>query len=164
MIDVKANKLESCLTDSMIRDYTIEVHALKNTARMIGAKELSEWFHRMENCGNANDVQTIMEETPELIKEYRSMKEVLRPYGEIQNEEKREASAQELIELLTTIRDSMEQFDLDTADAAMQELEKCRIPDECTQYLDKLRVCLADVMMEEVIHIAEEMIQVLKSL
>lgn len=164
MIDVKANKLESCLADNMIRDYTIEVHALKNTARMIGAKELSEWFHHMENCGNANDVQTIMEETPELIKEYRSMKEVLRPYGEIQNEEKREASAQELIELLTTIRDSMEQFDLDTADAAMQELEKCRIPDECTQYLDKLRVCLADVMMEEVIHIAEEMIQVLKSL
>ena len=65
---------------------------------------------------------------------------------------------------MTTIRDSMEQFDLDTADAAMQELEKCRIPDECTQYLDKLRVCLADVMMEEVIHIAEEMIQVLNSL
>lgn len=164
MIDVKANKLENCLADNMIRDYTIEVHALKNTARMIGAKELSAWFYRMENCGNANDVATIKEETPYLMQAFRSLKEVLRPYGEVQNEEKREVSNQELIELLTTIRDSMEQFDLDTADGAMQELEKTRIPDACTEQFDKLRVSLVDVMMEEVICTAEEMIQILKAL
>ena len=40
LIDAKSTKLEKCLADDMIRDYTIEVHALKNTARMIGASEL----------------------------------------------------------------------------------------------------------------------------
>lgn len=161
MIDVKANKLEKCLADNMIRDYTIEVHALKNTARMIGAKDLSEWFHHMEDCGNAENVETIRKETPELLKEYRSFKEILRPYGDVQNEEKRDVSKTELIELLMVIKDSMEQFDIDTADAAMKELEKCRIPKECNQYLDKLRVCMADVMMEEVISVAGEMIKCL---
>lgn len=163
LIDVKANKIEKCLADDLIRDYTIEVHALKNTARMIGAGKLSEWFHRMEDCGNAGDVETIRQETPELLAEYRGFKEVLRPYGEVQNEEKREVSVEELTELLLKVRDSMNQFDIDGVDEAMRELEKCRMPKGYEQYLDQLRVYVADVMMEEVIHTADEMIQMLRS-
>ena len=32
LIDSKSRKLEDCVADGLIRDYTIEVHALKNTA------------------------------------------------------------------------------------------------------------------------------------
>lgn len=163
VIDAKINKLEKCLADDMLRDYTIEVHALKNTARMIGANQLSEWFYHMEECGNAGDADTIRQETPELLKEYYSFKEVLKPYGEAQNQEKREASSEELIELLTKMKDAMDSFDLDGADEAMQELEKCRIPASCESMMDSLRVGVADVMMEEVMHTAEEMIGVLGS-
>lgn len=163
LIEVKANKLEKCLADEMIRDYTIEVHALKNTARMIGAQSLSDWFHRMEDCGNAQDVETIRKETPALLNEYRRFKEVLRPYGEIQNQEKREASAEELKVLLTRIKESMNEFDIDGVDEAMRELEECRIPEKCETYVETLRACVADVMMDEVINTAEEMIQILAS-
>ena len=48
-IDIKSTKLKRCLEDGLIRDFTIEVHALKNTSRMIGALELSESFLRLEN-------------------------------------------------------------------------------------------------------------------
>lgn len=163
LIDAKIHKLEKCLADDMIRDYTIEVHALKNTARMIGASHLSEWFYRMEQCGNAGDTDTIRRETPELLKEYHSFKEILKPYGEAQNQEKREASSEELIELLTKMKDAMDGFDLDSADEAMQELEKCRIPADCEDMMDSLRVGIADVMMEEVMNTAGEMIAKLKS-
>lgn len=163
VIDAKINKLEKCLADDMIRDYTIEVHALKNTARMIGAGQLSEWFYHMEECGNAGDVDTIRQETPDLLKEYHSFKEILRPYGEAQNQEKREAAAEELTELLEKIKNAMDSFDLDGADEAMQELEKCRIPANCESMMDSLRVGVADVMMEEVMNTAEEMIQALRS-
>ena len=53
LIELKSTKLEKCLADGMIKDYTIEVHALKNTARMIGAMELSDLFYQMEQLGNA---------------------------------------------------------------------------------------------------------------
>ncbi|MDE7257838.1 MAG: response regulator, partial [Lachnospiraceae bacterium] len=99
LIDAKANKIEKCLADNLIRDYTIEVHALKNTARMVGAAHLSEWFHRMEDCGNAGDVETITAETPGLLAELRSYKEILRPYGEAGNQNKKEVPADELIEI-----------------------------------------------------------------
>lgn len=162
LIDAKANKIEKCLADGLIRDYTIEVHALKNTARMVGAAHLSEWFHRMEDCGNAGDVETIMAETPGLLEELRSYKEVLRPYGEAGNQNKKEVPAQELAEILANMRDCMDQFDLDGVDAAMQELEKCRIPDSCGALMETLRVAVVDVMMEEVMNVAEEMIKALQ--
>lgn len=161
LIDAKANKIEKCLADNLIRDYTIEVHALKNTARMVGAAHLSEWFHRMEDCGNAGDVETIMAQTPGLLDELRSYKEILRPYGEAGNQNKKEVPAAELIEILTNMKEAMDQFDLDTVDAAMQELEKCRIPDSCGQQMETLRVAVTDVMMEEVMNVADEMIGLL---
>ena len=162
LIDAKANKIEKCLADGLIRDYTIEVHALKNTARMVGAAHLSEWFHRMEDCGNAGDVETITAQTPGLLAELRSYKDILRPYGEAGNQNKKEVPAQELIEILTNMRDCMDQFDLDGVDAAMQELEKCRIPDNCSEQMETLRVAVTDVMMEEVMQVADEMIGLLR--
>ncbi len=162
LIDAKANKLEKCLADGLIRDYTIEVHALKNTARMAGAAELSEWFHRMEDCGNAGDVETIMAETPDLLAELRSYKEILRPYGEAGNQNRRETTKEELTELLTKMHDAMDGFDLDGVDDAMKELEKLRIPDDCMELMESLRVAVTDVMMEEVMNITDEMIRVLQ--
>lgn len=161
LIDAKANKIRKCLADGMIRDYTIEVHALKNTARMIGALELSEWFHRMEDCGNAGDLETIERETPELLKLYGEFKEILREYGQAQNQEKRDAAVQELVELLRKMHDAVDQFDLDQADAAMQELEQCRLPESCMPLMDQLRVGIADVMMEEVLELTDQMVKIL---
>lgn len=157
LIDTKAQKLEKCLADNMIRDYTIEVHALKNTARMIGAGKLSEWFHRMEDCGNAGDLETIRKETPLLLASYRKLKPVLREYGENQREELREASLGELTDLLLKIHDAVDAFDLDGADAAMKELEKCRLPESCAADMEQLRVAVADVMMEDILRLTEEL-------
>lgn len=161
LIEPKATKLEKCLADDLIRDYTIEVHALKNTARMIGAQHLSDRFHHMENCGNAGNVDSIRRETPDLLREYRNFKEVLKPFGEEQNEERQETTEENLKELLKQIHDAMDQFDLDGADEAMKELEKYKLPKECEELMEQLRVGMADVMMEEVMKTAEEMIALL---
>lgn len=53
MIEPKAKKIETLLADRMFHDYTIEVHALKSTARLIGATELSERCYRLEQLGKA---------------------------------------------------------------------------------------------------------------
>lgn len=158
LIEPKATKLEKCLADGLIRDYTIEVHALKNTARMIGAAHLSDRFHYMEDCGNAENLAAIQNETPDILREYRAFKEILRPYGEEQNSEKEETSLETLKKLLQALHDAMDQFDLDAADEAMGELERYRLPQECEPFMEKLRVGMADVMMEEVMQTAQEML------
>ena len=162
LIDSKANKMERCLADGLIKDYTIEVHAMKNTARMIGAAHLSEWFFKMEKCGKAGDVETITRETPGLIQEFKSFKEILRPYGEDSNRNKKEVPVGELTARLTAMRDAMDRFDLDAVDTAMQQLEQYRIPEKCSELMERLRVAVLDANMKEVIETANDMIKILQ--
>lgn len=162
LIDSKADKIEKCLADGMIRDYTIEVHAMKNTARMIGAAHLSEWFFKMEKCGKAGDVDTMKRETPGLLQEFKSFKEILRPYGEDSNRNKKEVSAGELTARLADVRDAMNKFDLDAVDAAMQQLEQYRIPEKCNELMERLRVAVLDIGTKEVIETADQMIKILQ--
>lgn len=159
LIDMKALKMEKCLADGLLRDYTIEVHALKNTARMIGAMELSEWCYKLERCGNAEDVETLEAETPGMLTLYRSYKDVLRPYVQAQAGEKQKVSTEEIIRKLQELRDAMDNFDLDTADAAMKQLEEYQFDEACALLLDELRAYVADVAMEEVMEIAVKLIE-----
>ncbi len=161
VIDAKAKKIEECVAEKLIRDYTIEVHALKNTARMIGDRELSEWFHRMEDCGNAGDAETIERETPALLAAYRAYKPLLEPFARQQNEALESRAPEELREILQRLHDAADTFDLDTVDAAMKELECCRMPQACQEGFEKLRAYVADVALMEVLELTDELCQLL---
>ena len=164
LIDLKLTKIEKCLADGMIRDYTIEVHALKNTARMIGALELSELFYKMEQCGNAEDVETITKENPAIMQLYRSYKPILEPYGKANEQDKKEVPKAEIIEALDKLNTAMDSFDLDGADAALAELEEYRLPEELSSYMEELRAYVADVAMEDVMNTGKKMIEVLEEI
>ena len=164
LIDLKSTKIEKCLADGMIRDYTIEVHALKNTARMIGALALSELFYKMEQCGNAEDVETITRETPSVLELYRSYKPILEPYGKANEQDKREVPKAEIVEALDKLNAAMDSFDLDGADAALAELEEYRLPEELGSYMEELRAYVADVAMEDVMNTGKKMIEVLEQI
>ena len=159
LIDMKSVKMEKCLADELIKDYTIEVHALKNTARMIGAMELSKWCYELEMAGNRADMEKLNRETPEMLQLYRSYKEILKPYAKLQNEEKKEVSKKEMIAALQELRDAIDMFDLDKADDIMKELEQYRFSEELEPLLEELRAYVADVAMEEIMATAEKMIE-----
>ena len=164
LIDGKSEKLETCLKEHDIRNYTIEVHALKNTARMIGAVELSERFYRMEQLGNDEDYDTIIKENPGVLELYRSYKPILAPYAKEEDDEKKQVSGEQLIEILEQLKMAMDTFDLDTADAAFAELKECELPQELEASMGKLSEYMADVAMEEVLAEAEAMIKKLRSI
>ncbi len=162
LIDMKANKIEKCLADGMIRDYTIEVHALKNTARMIGALELSDMFLELERLGNEENTEALERKTPPVLQLYRSYKDILKPYG-MQDEDKKETDTVTLIELLKSINEAINAFDLDSADMALKELDGYKLPQECKPVMDELRAYVADVAMEEVLDTTEKMITILEN-
>lgn len=151
LIDTKTKKIKQCLADGMIRDFTIEVHALKNTSRMIGAIELSERFEELETLGNANDGKALEEKVPEVLELYAGYKSVLSPYGAVDEASLQETSKDELCRILTQMADAMDGFDLDGVDAAMAELEQYHMPEALSDDMDALRAAVADVAMEEVI-------------
>lgn len=159
LIDVKSSKIEQCLAEGMIRDYTIEVHAMKNAARIIGASELSDFFYEMEKAGNAEDVETLTAQTPKLLEVYRSYKDVLAPYGQVDDKDKHQATNEELTGILQQLCDAVDSFGLNKIDEAFARLEQCRIPDELSELMSRLRVYVADVNMEEIMSASRAMME-----
>lgn len=164
MIPQKARKIEKCLADHMLRDYTIEVHALKSTARLIGATELSERCYHLEQLGKAEEEKQLIEDTPAMLALYRSYIDILRPYGEKNEGAKEEVSTEELISLLERLYAAMDRFDLDEVDETMQRLEGCQLPMCCQDHMEMLRVYIADVAMQDIMNTAKQMIVMLKQI
>ena len=156
LIDTKSAKVENCLKDGLIRDYTIEVHALKSMARMIGALELSEQFYQMEMLGNAGETELIKKRTPGILELYRSYKEVLKEHVKTDTEEKTTVSFEQVKKALKRLYNAVDNFDLDEADEAMKELESYELPDDIKPMVEKLGVLVTDVAMEEVMALVDE--------
>jgi len=158
LIEQKSTKIEKCLADGLLKDYTIEVHALKNTARMIGALELSEKFYHLEQLGNAKEQEVLEKATPDVLRLYRSYKPILEPYGRMQEQDKEEVPVEEMIRSLKMLRDAVDGFDLDAADVAMHAIEGYAFPDSLVTKVEELAAFVADVAMEEILNLTAELI------
>ena len=157
LIDSKSLKIEECLKEDRIREYTIEVHALKSTARMVGAMQLSELAYELEKLGNENAKEEIESRTPELLQIYRKYKVLLKEYGESKSEETTKVSHMQMKATLMRVHDAVESFDMDEADKAMEELVTYEFSEDMKEMVEKLGVYVADVAMEEVIKLTEDM-------
>lgn len=161
-IDQKANKIEQALQEELLDDYTIEVHALKSSALLIGAPVLSAAAKELEQYGNEQNLAALKEKTPALLAMYRGLKQTLQPYVTEAEAQKTAASITEWIATLQQMHDCMEQFDLDGVDAAMKKLDGFQTPEPLTGSIKTLRVAVADVAMEDVMDQTETMIHLLR--
>ena len=157
LIDVKTKEIEQYVKEKRIREYTIEVHALKSTSRMIGAMELGERFFDLEKLGNAGDMEAIRIETPKVLEQYQMYKDILKPYAVITAQEKNKVSEEDMIEYLNAMIEAAEECDIDTVDEIMKKLEECYLPDSCMTHMDKLRAYVVDFAIDEIVEVVEEM-------
>ncbi len=158
MIDSKTSRIEQCLQEGLIRDYTIEVHALKSSALLIGAVRLSEMAKELEAYGNAEDIAALEEKTDAMLSMYQSFKDKLRPFVEEEEENAEDmATKQQAMEWLQQMYNSVEQFDMDAVDQIMECINQHCMPECIADDVEQLRVYVADVAMEDIMHLAEQM-------
>ena len=154
--------MEQCVADGLLRDYTIEVHAMKNTSRMLGHSELSERFHRMEDLGNAEDLETIQNENPDLMTDYRALKEVLRPFAKANLDKLLTVDTDTICNECKAIYDAMEAFDIDKVDESYKKMQTWKLPEACEEAFEKLGVAVSDVDMDGVLALTTEIENLLK--
>ncbi len=77
-------------------------------------------------------------------------------------QEKQEVSVEEIVAELENLKNAMDCFDLDGADEAMHKLEGFAFPDELQKKVDNLSAYVADVAMEDVMNLADELIEEIK--
>lgn len=128
-LDENADTIEEAYDNADIKYYTIKVHALKSSARIIGALRLSNLAKDLEDAGNDGDMEFIRSHTDELLFSYRGYKPKLMPLVEADGE-KTEIDAAELKGAYEALREIIPQMDYDGVEMVMDQLDAYKLPEE----------------------------------
>lgn len=140
------DKIEKYYREENCKEYTVLVHGLKSSARMIGAKELSEKAAYLEKCGDVENLAEIRKKTDELLALYRKYDEWLKDVTSDNVDDDAETiSTSELKEAYQAIRDFAETFNFDEIDAIIKMMGRYRIPDEEKDRFEKVKELVANV-------------------
>lgn len=160
LVDFQVEKLANHLSEGQFKEYTIEVHALKNSARLIGALELSRDFADLEDWGNQGEFEKIVVKNPQVLKKMIECKEELRPFAG-EDREVQTVSCTQIKEVLWAMKAAAEAFDIDGVDFCMEELERYEVPG-CESRIKKLKAYVANVALEDILEEISEIIYIIE--
>lgn len=151
----RADIIEQYYEQGDIENYTIQVHALKSSARVVGDDKLSKLAEKLEMAGKSGDRNTIDENNATLIKMYRELVEsmTLVVASSDSLEEIDKASLRDAIEGLVV---TVEAFDFDGADSIMEQLKKYKMPEDFETTYAKLKILMAEVSRDEILMILRD--------
>lgn len=158
-MDENAKVIEDAYGSGDIKLYTVKVHALKSSARIIGASELSALAQELENAGNAQDMDFINANTDKFMSDYRAYKEKLsRLKKDAENDTREPVPESELAEAYEALKEVIPQMDYDSVEMILDQLSGYKLPEKDAAVMSELgkKLKLVDWdAMEEIINSAE---------
>lgn len=145
----KADEIETAYVMENWELYTIKVHALKSTARIIGAKALSKEAEELEVAGKAGDLNTIRKGTARLLLDYRAYTDRLSRLNEEEDGQKEEASPEMLSEAYEALGEFIPAMDYDSVEMVLDSLKAYRLPPEDADRFRRMQVQLKQLEWEK---------------
>ena len=151
----KADEIEELYRSGDIENYTIKVHALKSSARIIGAASLSEFAKDLEDAGKRNDTEYIESNTDRLLEMYRSLDSALSPLdGDSKDLPSIDESA--LKEAYQTIIEIAGSMDFGLMEDILKDLRGYSLPDADKDRIAKIEGLLTQLDWDSIISLAKE--------
>ncbi len=132
----KYAELDGSFSSGNWENYTIKIHALKSSARLIGALKLADEAERLEMAGKENDIDYIREHHTGVMEEYQGLRGALSPaFTEGTEEDKAEDAGKPVADqylmdsIYEEIRDAAEAMDCDRVEDILKEISAYAIPD-----------------------------------
>ena len=138
-----------------IQGYTVMVHALKSSARIIGAGELSKCAEQLEMAGKRNDREFIKENTAELLQMYRSLDKELSA-EDCDCKDKTKIGAAELKEAFQTVTEIADSMDYGLMEQLLGSLHDYDLDGFAKARLTELEKLLTELDWEGITKIAKE--------
>ncbi|MCR4896064.1 MAG: response regulator [Lachnospiraceae bacterium] len=151
----KLEEIEEAFRTGNVADYTIRVHALKSSARIIGASVLSALAEKLEKAGKERDMDTIVSETGKLLKMYRKLNADLGAMDE-SGSGKPLISGAEMKEAYQTLLEIAESMDYGLLEGLLKDLEKYELPIDDENNLTSLEMMMTELNWEGIASLARE--------
>ena len=142
-IDQKSDELNEFYDSKDWNNYTIKIHALKSSAKLIGALELSEKAQKLETAGKEGNADYITANHNNFMAEYNKFRELLKDYGDTagssDDSEKLLADEDLVFSVYEELKSAAELMDSDTIDEIFKELSQYRFSDDDSKMLDDIK-------------------------
>ncbi len=116
-----------------VKNYTIKVHAMKSSARIIGANELSALAKDLEAAGDKEDMAVIVNDTPKLIRLAENLYGSLEKCFKVEEEDDSDLpllSEDEWKDFLVTLSGFVEAYDIDDLKMMLEMMKGYHLPEE----------------------------------
>ena len=153
-VDENSKVIKDAYEQDDIQLYTIKVHALKSSARIIGAKALSELAASLEDAGKEENMAFIREHTEQLLSDYAAYKEKL---SRLKGDAAKEDAADEkepvpdalLADAYAALKEMIPQMDYDGVEMVLDSLKAYRLPDADREKMETLGRLLTKLDWDE---------------
>ena len=136
-----ADGLDELYHSENYKEYTIKVHALKSSAKIIGAMPLGEEAQKLENAGKAGDAEYIKGHHDAFIKEYRSFYEMISPIfaDEKKGVSRAEADEDLMKDVYAELYNAADKMDTEMLECVFEDMDGYGIPAEDMALFDELK-------------------------
>ena len=158
-IDAKTEEIGRYYNDDDIKDYTIKVHALKSSARIIGAVQLGEDAQKLEDAGKSGDLDYIGIHHVDFMQKCMELKELLAGVFEAPDTgaADRPVADEELMNITyDEIREAAENMDCTSLEAIFSEMSDFRIPPEEEELYNSLRTASDNFEYDRITELLEQ--------
>jgi len=160
--NAKMKEIQNYYDTENWENYTIKVHALKSSSRIIGEEKLADMAAEQEARGNNNDIDGIRQNHGSLMKQFESCITGLDfmlshlGYDTTDDADKEVITREQFKEAENGLREFIEAFDFDSADGIMEMLQDYKIPDELDIRYHKIKELMAAVDRDELLKLLSE--------
>ena len=158
-IDENAKVIDDAYYDYDIALFTIKVHALKTSARIIGAMDLMDLCMNIEKAGKKGDPHFLIDHYEEMISMYKGFKDKLSGLSYLSGDlgGKREfISQEELIKAYGHLRDYANDMDYDSSEDLINQMKKYELNEEDAVIVKDAEKALRSLDWDKMIEILDK--------
>ncbi len=153
----KADEIEEFYRAGNLDDYTIRVHALKSSARIIGAMQLSDKAGLLEQAGKSKDREYISAHNGEVIEEFRNLGSVLKSVFEDTDDKNKEPiSPEKLKDAYNTIYELALMMDYDSLEMIFESLKSYSFEEKEREKIAAIKSAMDELNWDGVIAAVKE--------
>ena len=134
-IQEKSDEIRGYYEQKDLENYTIKIHALKSSARIIGAMELNALAQELEDAGKVENMEKIDADTEKFLSMYESFREYLSPIdpsaagaSESGEDTRPEAEPAVLEDAYQSLKEFAGMEDYDLAEMVLGSLKEYKLP------------------------------------
>ena len=123
--------IQKAFNEKDLKFYTVKVHALKSSARIIGALELSNQAKKLEDAGKAGDIDYILSNNNKLLDAYKSFQDKFSGlFYKEDDKNKPLLPPEELNEAINAIKELVPQMDYDAIEMVMEQIHEYKLEEK----------------------------------